>query len=97
MQIDTEELQERLKGLDKFSSEDRGKLQRLLSEQWFQRALKELMEETDERRRAFTNMDMTTEDSVKTAIRAQGQIQGLDRAFDLLVELANSTEEEEQG
>jgi hypothetical protein len=40
-------------------------------------------------------MDMTTEDSVKQAIRAQGQIQGLDRAFDLIVELAQTQEEDE--
>lgn len=96
MQIDTEQLQEKLKGLDSYSSEDQHKLQRLLAEGWFLRVLKELMVEADERRRTFTNMDMTTEDSVKQAIRTQGQIQGLDRAFDLVVELANTAEEEEQ-
>jgi hypothetical protein len=95
MQIDTEELQEKLKALDSYSAEDQHKLQRLLSEPWFRRVLKELMVEADERRRTFTNMDMTTEDSVKQAIRAQGQIQGLDRAFDLIVELAQTQEEDE--
>jgi hypothetical protein len=95
MVIDPEAFRQRCLAQEGFSVEDRKELQKLLRLGWFQRMMKELADEADGQRRSFTNMDMTTEEGVKKALGTQGRVRGLDRAFDLVVELAQDSEEED--
>ena len=93
--MDDEQYRSLVKRQDSVSTEDKKELLKLLQTPWFQRILRELVDEADEQRVTMTNMEMTSDDAWQRMISLQGRVRGLDRAFDRILEIAEEGKADE--
>jgi hypothetical protein len=79
-----------------FTKEDGKQLKSMHTHKAFRRMMREVLGEASERSAALAGADLATEEGVKTAIKSQGMVIGLERAVDIILDLVALAETEEE-